>query len=373
MADIQSTKRLKALSKKLFALLLLTFSAGCHLSSPRTTASALHWQELPPIPDPEGFAGSFAGTSGSALVVAGGANFISDKWDDNCQKTWTDSVFVLEQPNAAWQTGFKLPRPLGYGVSVTVPGGIICLGGSDSTRHYADVFKLSWTRGKLDSSPLPLLPNACAYFCGAVVDNTIYVAGGIESPDATVALKTFWALDLNAPNPRWQELSPWPGPERMLAVAGAYQGAFYLFSGVKLEADSQGKARRRYLRDAYCFRPGQGWKRLADMPRAAAAAPTPVGLAGGLVIFSGDDGSQVDFKPLNQHPGFSQQMLAYDVKSDSWAVAGEVPFSRATTTLVEWNGHLVIPMGEVRPRERTQQVWWTAPPANGGTNQPEGR
>src|SRR5262245_23532811 len=33
------------------------------------------WTQLPPLPDREGFAGAFAGVTGGALIVAGGANF----------------------------------------------------------------------------------------------------------------------------------------------------------------------------------------------------------------------------------------------------------------------------------------------------------
>ena len=36
---------------------------------------AFAWEELAPLPDEHGFAGSFAGSSGGALLVAGGANF----------------------------------------------------------------------------------------------------------------------------------------------------------------------------------------------------------------------------------------------------------------------------------------------------------
>ena len=38
-------------------------------------AASLDWKSLPPIPDRLGYAGSYAGASGVALVVAGGANF----------------------------------------------------------------------------------------------------------------------------------------------------------------------------------------------------------------------------------------------------------------------------------------------------------
>src|SRR5207249_11626297 len=123
----------------------------------------------------------------------------------------------------------------------------VCIGGSDATRHYADVFRLEWRGDKLHSTPLPGLPKPCANSCGALVGDAIYVAGGIETPTATTAMKTFWKLDLAGKNSRWVELEPWPGPERMLAVAGAHGDSFYLFSGTKLHAGADGKAMREYL------------------------------------------------------------------------------------------------------------------------------
>jgi N-acetylneuraminic acid mutarotase len=331
-------------------------AASTHDSSP--AKPILHWAKLPPIPDREGFAGAFAGVSGGALIVAGGTNVTANRWGDDFVKTWYDSAFVLDNPQAAWQTRFKLPCPIGYGVAVTTAEGMICIGGSDSQRHHADVFRLQWRGGKLASARMPDLPLPCASLCGMLLGTSIYVAGGMETPAATTTMKTFWQLDMAAKAPHWVALESWPGPERMLAVAGALDGSFYLFSGVRLKAGPQGKAVREYLRDAYCFTPGQGWRRLADLPRAAAAAPSPAAAAGdALLLFSGDDGTKVDFRPLDKHPGFVRGVLAYHPRSDTWSEAGAAPFSLAVAPTVSWLGQLVIANGEARPRVRTPAVW----------------
>lgn len=322
-------------------------------------AEELRWRQLPAIPDGEGFAGTFAGVSGGALIVAGGANIAGDRWAEAPAKTWYDSVFVLDRADGAWRSGFKLPRPLGYGVSVTADDALICIGGGDATRHFDRVLRLLWRGGAIAATELPRLPKPCANACGALIGRTIYVAGGIETPSATAALRTFWALDLGAREPRWRELEPWPGPERMLAVAGAQDGAFFLFSGARLDAGGGGKPVRTYLRDAYRYAPNAGWKRLADLPRAAVAAVSPAVAdeKSRLLVISGDDGEHVKFSPAEKHPGFPRNVLAYDVAKDSWSIAGSAPFSRATTPSVQWSGFTVIPNGEVRPRVRTPEVW----------------
>lgn len=316
------------------------------------------WKQLPRIPDPVGFAGPFAGVSGGALIVAGGANFPGAMPWEGGQKIWHDSIFVLTKTNGSWLTGFKLPRPLGYGVSVATRDGVLCAGGSDAHQHYKDVFLLSWRNEKIETKIFPSLPRPLANACGALVGNTVYIAGGIETPDATNALNIFWSLDLSQPKSQWRELEPWPGPPRMLAVAGACNGSFYLCSGVSLTGDAAGKPVRRYLKDAYCFMPGNGWKQIADLPRAAVAAPSPaVSSKNQLLIVSGDDGELVNFEPKSAHPGFPKNILGYDPLSDRWTNLGETPLSRATAPIARWKNMFVIVNGEARPGFRTPEVW----------------
>jgi N-acetylneuraminate epimerase len=334
------------------ALVLFTAMSSC-------PALDMTWEKLAPIPDPEGFASPFAGVSHGALLVAGGANIAGEKWQEPFTKKWYDSVFVLEKPDGVWKSGGQLPKALGYGVSVSADDGVICIGGSDSTGHFADVFRLDWDGAKVKTTTLPPLPKPCANACGALLGRTIYLAGGIETPTATTALKTFWALDLDHSKAGWQVLPPWPGPERMLSIAGVQDGSFFLLSGTRLSPGPDGKPAREYLRDAYRFTPGQGWKRLADLPRAAVAAPSPAAAIGttGLLVFTGDDGANVTFQPIQQHPGFPRDGLLYDTKTDAWSSAAEIPFSRATVPVVQWGDRFVIPNGEARPRVRTPEVW----------------
>lgn len=346
------------------------FALFCLLLLPETLAAgepgqaALRWHLLPPLPDPIGFAGPFAGVSGDALVVAGGANFPDQPPWQGGKKQWHDTIFVLDEPNGTWKTAGKLPRPLAYGVSLTTRDGVVCAGGGDALRHEKYAFLLHWEDGHVRTSPLPDLPRPCAFLSGALLGDTVYLAGGIETPDTTTALKTFWALDLSRAPRHWQELEPWPGPERMLAVTAAQDGAFFLISGTRLKPGADGQAVREYLSDAYRYLPGQGWTRIADAPCPVVAAPSPAPTLGRteLLVLGGDDGSHVDFKPLDQHPGFSRRILAYDTRADAWTARGELPFSLVTVPQVPWRGYVVVPGGECRPGTRSPQVWSGEPP-----------
>ena len=319
----------------------------------------LHWQQLPPLPDPVGFAGSYAGASGKALLVAGGANF-PDKmpWEGGA-KMWHDNVFVLERPEGPWKAGFKLPLPSAYGISVTAEDSVVCIGGSDASRHLTNVFRLQWRQGKLVCHNLPPLPLALANSCGALVGRSVYVAGGTDAPDATRALKKFLRLDLSRATPQWEELTPWPGPARMLATAAAVGGSFFVVGGADLAPGPDGQPVRTYLKDAYCFTPGRGWRRVADMPNPVVAAPSPAPVVHGrgFLVIGGDDGSLANFQPRSQHPGFPNRVLHYDADRDQWTIAGETPAPRATLPTAAWNGLQVIPSGEARPGVRSPEVW----------------
>jgi N-acetylneuraminic acid mutarotase len=257
-----------------------------------------------------------------------------------------------------WLTGFKLPRPLGYGVYASIREGVLCAGGSDARQHFADVFLLFWRDGKIESKSFPALPRPMANGCGALVGRVFYVAGGIETPDATNALKTFWSLNLDEARPQWRELQPWPGEGRMLAVAGALNDSLYLFSGVRLSGDSRGKPVRHYLKEAYRFSPKSGWSRIADLPRAAVAAPSPaIPREGQLLAVSGDDGELVNFEAKSAHPGFPRDVLAYESATDRWTRLDDSPLSRATAPVVLRRGSAVFVSGEARPGRRTPEVW----------------
>ncbi|HYG74010.1 MAG TPA: galactose oxidase [Planctomycetota bacterium] len=323
-------------------------------------ANSLSWTKLPSIPDKEGFAGTFAGTSGEYLLVAGGANFPDKKPWESGTKVWHDSVFALKSPEGAWKSVGRLPRPAAYGVSLSVPGGILCAGGGDARQHFTDVFLLQMHGDELRHTPLPALPRPCAFMSGALVGSTVFVCGGIETPDATQALQTLWALDLSAAKREWKELEPCPGAGRMLASAGSDAESFFLFSGVALKAGADGKPVREYLRDAWSYRSGAGWRRLPDLPRAAAAAPSPAPsvIDTQLLILGGDDGTRVDFKPQQDHPGFNTTVLVFDTRALGWTSAGNVPFSRVTVPAVRWSGGIVIPNGEARPGVRSPEVWF---------------
>jgi N-acetylneuraminic acid mutarotase len=75
------------------------------------------------------------------------------------------------------------------------------------------------------------------------------------------------------------------------------------------------------------------------------------------LVMSGDDGTLVDFKPAEKHPGFPRSIMAYNTITDYWQTLGEVPVGHVTTPMVQWHNRFVIPSGEIRPGKRSPSVW----------------
>ncbi len=385
----------------------------------------LTWDELPPLPpapgqdEQPGLAGPFVGVHEGALLVAGGANFPNAVPWRGGQKVWWDHVYVLSHRDDGtyeWFTSpeLRLPRPTAYGVSVSTPAGVICVGGSSGNRSLADVVLLAWQpeTKTISIKELPSLPRPLSAMGGALVGETIYLAGGVTGPGAT---KTFLALDLtergDAEAFAWKALPPWPGPPRILPVVAAQSNGnddcLYVISGRHAQT---GKP-TELLYDAYAFnprvydaegRPSEGtaaWTRLADVGTnplidedpnetrtCVMAAPGIRAGVNHVLVFGGADGDlflkleglSAQIRRAKQagltdrvaelerakarihetHPGFSKRILAYHTVTDTWTDVGELPEAGAVTTAaIRWDKQIVIPSGEVKPGVRTPRVW----------------
>ena len=336
----------------------------------------LEWSQLPPLPDPIGFAGPFVGVAGDALVVAGGANFPEAAPWDGGAKVWHDRVFVLPEPDGQWIEAGRLPAPLAYGVAVSWRDRMILIGGGDATRHSAAVTELRWDGQKLTFAKLPSLPKPCAFMTGVLHGDSIFIAGGIETPDSAEALRSLWSLDLAAEPAaqKWKSLPPLK-TGRILAQAAVVGGRVLVAGGADLSRDGDGKVQRKFLKDAWLFDTNENqWNRAADLPRSIVAAPSPSISAGRstAIILSGDDGRFFGQDLKFKHPGFPAETFAYDASSNRWSQATPFPKSvpqntgsrhnlgewpPVTTGVVRWRDRFVIASGEVRPAVRSPNVY----------------
>ncbi len=109
-----------------------------------------------------------------------------------------------------------------------------------------------------------------------------------------------------------------------------------------LSAGSDGKPQRTYLRDAYCYRPKTGWTRLPTSSSSSRCGQScPVYRTIEFLGSGGDDGSLVNFRPLDQHPGFPKSILAYSAVTDTWtSPSDQLPSSHVTTSVYPGRANL---------------------------------
>lgn len=170
-------------------------------------------------------------------------------------------------------------------------------------------------------------------------------------------------LDLDAPERGWQTMPSLPGDGRILATAAGIGDAFFIVGGCSLAADAAGKAARTYLRETWKFVDGK-WFRLADLPRGSVAAASPAPVKGSaLFVVSGDDGKHTGAP--KDHPGFTREILRYDVLKDVWSSAGELDApAPVTLPTAPWRDGFILFNGEVKPGVRTPQVLYFTPPGS---------
>jgi N-acetylneuraminic acid mutarotase len=352
------------------------------------TVEELAFRFLPELPDPVGVAGPFVGVHGGALIVAGGANFPDKPLVDGGKKVWHAGIHVLEGRSTRWQAGFKLEGPRGYGATASLKAGILFAGGSDADQVFDDVRLLTWDRksNQLAQHELPSLPTPLAKCGSAAIGNRVYVMGGKKSKEESDQVSDMWMLDMDKPEGerKWVARAPVPGPPRsnMVVTRQKYQGRdhLFLFAGLRRLPGKSGADSFQFQSDAYRYDPEVNrWTPIASLPVlkdprnmpdegrvVGSEASVTAGAAWGgngddIYIFSGTSGRYI-FLPDGTQRAFEDRpynlgrVLAYNVVSDTWRVAGEMPVGVLVSRAVPWNGLVVIPSGEVKPGIRTPRV-----------------
>ena len=358
-------------SSMTFVCVLAIFANASFAQNPE--AIQLEWTKMSPIPDPLGVAGPVVGVHDGVLIVGGGANFPQPVWDT--EKVWHDQIHAwrvapgLSQPT--WETVGKLPRPLGYATCVSTDKGILVMGGNDSETTFDTVFMVSWNGSDVLITDYPKLPRPCAYGQATLIDDTVYLAGGQSASGLDSALSNLWRMKLE-PDPaacKWEELPACPGGARAFNLTVAQHNGFnvcvYVMSG-----RTQSVNETTFLNDVWEYNPATNrWRRRSDVP-ACVMAGTAVDYGNNhIFVLGGADGSLFatadDLK--DEHPGFPKKSYAYHTITDRWIECGATPANHVTTQAVKFDGKIVIPSGEVRPRVRSPEVWQVSlPPARNG-------
>ncbi len=315
-------------------------------------ATSLHWRSLPQLPKALG--GQFAGMADDELLVAGGSYFDTPPWSGGVKQR-VDTVYALGPASDSWRLVGKLPHAVASGAAISTSRGLLCTGGQLDNGSSRKCMMLTVRDNRLTTTPYPDLPATLSMHAAACSGDIVYIAGGQTTAQSASALRTFLSLRLG--DSAWRELPDLPEAGRILPVLIASGSDVFLMSGAELTGDPGPLAGRRFLADTHRYSHQSGWQRLAPPPRPIQSAPA-LEWKGTLLVFGGNDGTYAprEFEVRERHPGFSKDVLAYNIAANQWSVAGKLPLSLATTAVTLRQGEFVIPGGEDRPAHRSAAV-----------------
>lgn len=314
---------------------------------------------IPDLPAKQGLGGAFAGTSNDALIIAGGSYFDTPLWEGG-NKIYTDSIFVcIKQGNEmSWSYAGRLPHPIAHGASISTNRGLLCIGGKTNEETFSQVWLLQWdatNKKVIIHTDLPSLPQPCAYPAATLLDNHIFVAGGIDKTPQN----NFWKLEFRSEKKSsWQQIGqvPWEPRSGALLIkqSNGENDCLYLFGG---------RNSSQYLTDAYCYNykianpKDSQWEKLPNMPRPAYGSPViPYGTST-IFLFSGSDGHDMDrIQEVKEAYQFTTEIISFNTITKGWAYIGNMPEGIVSSPAILWNGQIVIPGGEIKPSVRTAQV-----------------
>jgi len=334
----------------------------------------------------QGVSGHFSGTFGNELLVAGGCNFPDTPAAEGGEKRFYDDIYVLTNPlkeGSRWQKAGKMHCALAYGASVSVPEGVVCIGGTqDGKKSENAVFLLQISaNGKVKEQPLPALPVALDQMAAAYGSGYLYVAGGQSHGKASfAAFRMKYTEQGKAGN--WERLPDFaaanPENARIQPCAVVQNGStgprFYLFGGfspVTQKTQTDGIAydikSATWTRTSPILPSGKG------AVTTALSGATAVTSGFSSVLFFGGVNKQV-FEQALAAPSadylthvpewykFGNRILVYQTITDAWTfIDQDERLARAGASVApfkdtEGNLHWLLVNGESKPGMRSAAV-----------------
>lgn len=368
-----------------------------------TTISWHELAELPPGANSNtqyGLASPFSGISNGALIVAGGCNFPETPVYQGGKKRYYDDIFVLEELEGKWKQTSSLPFKVAYGASVTLPDGLLCIGGKNIENEFERVIKLSWNNAakSIVQEEWPSLPYSMSEHTAALVDKYVYVAAGRSNGQLA---NNFLRIDITKKGTdkfQWEVLPSFPGPARLQAAGigqnAAEEAHFYLVSGSSFPPDADLPL---LSSDILEFDPktnewtsqGQILSEGSSLKSLHGSAGIPIGVHH-MIFIGGVDydifrkawlqerqfklalskGDSAEINSLNkaingyftQPPDeyrFNDRILAFHTITGQWTDLGAYSYQApAGAPVVKWQGGFAVISGEIKPGVRSPKVYF---------------
>jgi N-acetylneuraminate epimerase len=349
--------------------------------------SFLTWEVMAELPvlnghtKSPGLAGMVTGVHENRLILSGGCNFpLKMPWEGG-KKKYYGEVYVFNNEGgivSLHHKQFKLPVNIAYAATCSTVKGVFWGGGENEEGISRKTFLLYWDR-ILDEtvvSALPDLPVPLTNAAAASNDRYVYVAGG---SDGLRSCSFFMRLDLDNLDEGWLQLPALPIPVSygvLLFCEDDDVGGILIIGGKCAIA----KGKHQLVRNVFEYKlDGNDWEHIADLPYAIAAGCGVVLKNRSVLLFGGDKGEtsslvediiykidqesnesvrQKMIEQKNQiqqlHPGFSNDVLLFDLEAKAFSFMDSIPFKTpVTTAAMAWYNDIIIPGGEIMAGVRT--------------------
>ncbi|MCF3109373.1 hypothetical protein LL912_11355 [Niabella sp. CC-SYL272] len=354
---------------------------ACH---PRHESKpAFQWKQFGVLPSSGGlaslgYAGPVTGIQGNMLFIGGGANFPNGMpWEGGKKQYYSEAYVTSINGTSPFFSAYSLPYKVAYSANCSTSEGIICAGGEADNGPSNLVLHIRLEKGVPVFSFLPSLPLALTNAAATAIGNNIYVAGG---ETRTAVSSRFFKLDLKDTLKGWQSLPDIPKPvSHAVLVSIGKEGKIFLAGGRKKTQTGISELYNHLFEYDIAT---NHWTAKQNLPYALSAGTGTIIENRYIALFGGDRGTtfhkaellisainkehdtvrkQALIRQKNQvqitHPGFSNELLLYDINNDLWATSGRIPFNvPVTTTAVKDGSRIWIPSGEIKAGVRSPAI-----------------
>lgn len=315
-----------------------------------------------------GVSAAYAGRlADGTLIVAGGCNFPCDEpLAAGAQKKFYKGIYSIDPATLELSRVGSLPQAAAYGASVSVPSGIVIIGGTADNGNLTECMLLT---PEMTVTSLPALPKSIDNMAAAAIGNTIYVAGGnIDGKPS----KDLFALDLSNPAKGWKKLKSMPGNPRVQPVMAAADGKLWLWGGFAGRHDGKepslelGGLVYDPVKDKWSEIQGPATPEGEKVATGGGAAAT---LSDGRIAVAGGVNKDIFLDALkNQAPDyllhpiawyrFNPRIFIFDPASGKWTAGNpDAMNARAGASMIAGdNNDLYLFGGELKPRIRTPRT-----------------
>ena len=303
----------------------------------------LVWTERKSMPRPE--AGGAAGFLDGELVIAGGA-----AWDGGT-KVWLKDVQIYGPRQNAWRSGPALPVPLAYGPFVHSGDGLEIFGGTDGRQVHRESLKLDSSKSKWHATGT--VPADVLLGRAARIGDSVFLLGGCpDVADLAGCSDSVWRRDGGG---AWRRVSSLPGGPLALTAIAVARNRIYVFGGCAMPAAGPAALVNRSA--AYSYDPqANAWAMLRALPHANRGASAVAIDDRSILFFGGYTASPQEAAGKSAAFGFSADVLAYDIATDTYKPATPMPVALLGVEFVMSGRTLYGAGGEDRMRGRSARL-----------------